>query len=236
MIGSGYSGLSVALELARAGTSVCVLDAQMIGYGASTRNGGMLSTEPKFASHETLSARFDEKLADRILEDGRETFVNLKEVIDREGIECHLEQNGRFVGAHCPAAYRSLEQKTRQYESEGLNGFALIPRERQHEIVGDSSYYHGGLHEPSGGSLHPGLYHQGLVKVCAAHGVQLCGATTANAIVRESGGFLVHTTRGVIKSREVVLGTNGYTGALSPWQKERPYPHRQLHNRYRGDR
>lgn len=224
VIGSGYSGLSVALELARAGTTVCVLESQMIGYGASTRNGGMLSTEPKFESHQRLAARFGDTLASRVLEDGRDTFVNLKEVIERESIDCHLERNGRFVAAHCPAAYRSLEQKARQYEAEGLAGFELVPRERRHEIVGESRYYYGGLHEPSGGCLHPGLYHQGLVKACAGYGVKLCGETPANAIVREADGFAVHTRRGVIKSREVVLGTNGYTGPLSPWQRERLVP------------
>ena len=61
VIGSGYSGISVALELARAGTRVCVLDEQMIGYGASTRNGGMLSTEPKFETKDVLAARFGER-------------------------------------------------------------------------------------------------------------------------------------------------------------------------------
>ena len=223
VVGSGYSGLSVALELARAGTEVCVLDTQMIGYGASTRNGGMLSTVPKFESREVLTARFGQTL-DRVLEDGRDTFVNLKEVIEREGIECHLERNGRFVGAHCASAYQTLAKKARQYESEGLDGFELIPRRRQHEVVGESNYYHGGLHERTGGSLHPGLYHQGLVKACSSHGVHLCGATTAEGIVRETEGFWVHTNRGAIRSREVVLGTNGYTGPLSPWQRERLVP------------
>ena len=224
VIGSGYSGISVALELGRAGTRVCVLDEQMIGYGASTRNGGMLSTEPKFETKDVLAAKFGERVAARVLEDGRDTFTNLKEVIEREGIECHLEQNGRFVGAHCPSAYRSLEKRARQYEADGLEGFELVPRARQKEVIGQSDYYYGGLHEPDGGSLHPGLYHQGLVTACSRHGVSLCGKTAAVAIMREADGFLVRTQRGVIRSREVVLGTNGYTGRMSPWQRERLIP------------
>jgi glycine/D-amino acid oxidase-like deaminating enzyme len=42
VIGSGYTGLSAALTLARAGRSVIVLDAGIPGAGASSRNGGML--------------------------------------------------------------------------------------------------------------------------------------------------------------------------------------------------
>ena len=42
VIGSGYTGLSAALTLARAGRSVIVLDSGIPGIGASSRNGGML--------------------------------------------------------------------------------------------------------------------------------------------------------------------------------------------------
>ena len=40
VIGAGYAGLSAALKLAGSGVSVCVLEAEHVGYGASGRNGG----------------------------------------------------------------------------------------------------------------------------------------------------------------------------------------------------
>ncbi len=43
IVGSGYAGLSAALELAREGNSVTVVDALAFGEGASTRNGGGVS-------------------------------------------------------------------------------------------------------------------------------------------------------------------------------------------------
>src|SRR5258705_4573418 len=42
IIGAGYTGLSAALTLARAGKSVVVLDAAAPGWGASSRSGGMI--------------------------------------------------------------------------------------------------------------------------------------------------------------------------------------------------
>src|SRR3546814_16493296 len=43
VVGSGYTGLSAALELARGSVDVAVLEAQRFGEGASTRSGGMVS-------------------------------------------------------------------------------------------------------------------------------------------------------------------------------------------------
>ena len=170
IVGSGYAGLSAALELSRAGTNVVVLDRERIGFGASTRNGGQFLPEPKFATREQLVKRFGDALADRVLEDGRAASGTLKEVIEREGIEFHFTQPGRFVGAHCPSAFRILEDKLRQYEAKGIEGFELIPRHRQHEIA-ETDYYYGGLLEPGGGTLQPALYHRGLVQACQRHGL-----------------------------------------------------------------
>jgi glycine/D-amino acid oxidase-like deaminating enzyme len=223
IVGSGYSGLSAALELARSGTSVTVLEQNDIGWGASTRNGGMLSGEPKFASDGELERRFGKQTTERILEDGRATFPNLVEIVEREGIDCHLQRNGRFIGAHSPKAFRELEAKARHLEADGITGFELVPRERQKEYT-DTDYYHGGLFEADGGCLHPALYHRGILDACIRHGVTLCGNTRVEGIERTGDGFRVATTKGIVSAKEVVVGTNGYTSAVTPWQRRRLIP------------
>ena len=224
VVGSGYTGLSAALEIARSGTHVTVVEAEKIGWGASTRNGGMLSAEPKFPAFERLARRFGDQGALRVLEDGRAAFPNLVEILERENIDCHLELNGRFVGAHCPRAYRQLEARAGELAAAGITGFELIPRERQHEVVGESRYYHGGLLEADGGTLHPALYHRGLVEACRRHGVTFCADTTVTGIEPGRERFHVSSSRGSTRAIEVVLGTNGYTGAVSPWQRRRLVP------------
>lgn len=47
IIGSGYTGLSAALQTARGGRDTVVLDAEDAGWGCSTRNGGQISTSVK---------------------------------------------------------------------------------------------------------------------------------------------------------------------------------------------
>ena len=50
IVGGGYAGLSAALTLRRLGHAAHVLDAERIGWGASSRNGGMVSGGLKVAS------------------------------------------------------------------------------------------------------------------------------------------------------------------------------------------
>ena len=47
VIGGGYTGLSAALRLAKLGARVTVLEQESIGWGASSRNGGMVLTGHK---------------------------------------------------------------------------------------------------------------------------------------------------------------------------------------------
>ena len=59
VVGGGYCGLSAAAELARRGRRAVVLDARDLGWGASTRNGGMVLPELK-AGPRSLERRHGE--------------------------------------------------------------------------------------------------------------------------------------------------------------------------------
>ena len=47
VVGGGYTGLHAALALRKAGADVAVLEQETIGWGASSRNGGMALTGMK---------------------------------------------------------------------------------------------------------------------------------------------------------------------------------------------
>ncbi|HEY3637700.1 MAG TPA: FAD-binding oxidoreductase, partial [Rhizomicrobium sp.] len=44
IIGAGYTGLAAAIEAAKSGARVLVLEAKSVGFGASGRNGGQIHT------------------------------------------------------------------------------------------------------------------------------------------------------------------------------------------------
>ena len=88
-----------------------------------------------------------------------------------------------------------------------------MPREAQRAAIG-SDFYHGGMVIDDYGGLHPGLYHRALRERAKAAGVLLRShARAGRAMQGENGLKLVPTTRGTIRASNVIVTTNGYTGA-----------------------
>ena len=70
-------------------------------------------------------------------------------------------------------------------------------------------------------SVHPGMYHAGLRRAVEAAGARVGGGCAVTKLTREAGGFAVHTERGALRAREVVIATNAHTGGLTPWFRRR---------------
>lgn len=222
VVGSGYTGLHAAIELARGGRDVLVCDAEQIGFGCSTRNGGQISTsvKPDFSS---LAGAHGEAAARRIFEDGRQSLTWTEAFIRSEGIDCDFAVVGRFHVAHDKKSFDSLTASliTRP------NGFEVpahvVPRAEQRSELG-TDVYHGGVIFENHASLDPGRYHAGLVRLARAAGVRFAGNCKVTNFVRSANGFAVETVRGHVETRNVVLATNGYSGPLSRWHRRRIIP------------
>ncbi|MCP5153103.1 MAG: FAD-binding oxidoreductase [Ectothiorhodospiraceae bacterium] len=219
VVGGGYAGLSTGLELARGGVDALVLDAEPAGWGASSRNGGMVSGGVNVGKGVALEPA--ERNA--MLEEAAASFDHFESVVEREGIECHFQRTGRFVGAHSRTAYRALAERVRILNESARSEAHLVPPERQREEIG-SDYYRGGMVVGRSGGVHPALYHRGLLAAARRHGATVCGGTRVEGISGGPGTFEVKTSRGMVRAREVVIATNGYTGPLTPWQRRRLVP------------
>ncbi|MBO0739687.1 MAG: FAD-dependent oxidoreductase, partial [Alphaproteobacteria bacterium] len=98
--GGGYAGLSTALELAKQGIAAVVLEANELGFGASTRNGGAVSGGVNIGKSFTgRTTELEPGRAERILSDGSDAFALVDRLIDEEKIACFWEKPGRFVAA-----------------------------------------------------------------------------------------------------------------------------------------
>ncbi|MFI4986392.1 MAG: NAD(P)/FAD-dependent oxidoreductase [Alphaproteobacteria bacterium] len=222
VIGAGYSGLSAALTLARAGRSVLVLEAGIPGDGASSKNGGMCGDQLK-PSLEELTRHYGETLATALLKEAREALEFLADFIKQEGIECHFSRMGRFTGALKAGQYESMARASETLRK--VNGFAfdMVTKGEVRQEIGTDAYVGGRVTHHHGG-LHPALYHRELLKRVLAAGAQVAGETPMTGLRREMRGFTVATPRGEVEARDVVVTTNGYTGRVTEWLRRRVIP------------
>jgi len=222
VIGSGYTGLSAALTLARGGREVLVLDRAKIGEGASTRNAGMMSGNLKLSLAE-LTRRYGAHTARAIYKEGIQARAYIHSLIDEEKIECQRAPTGLLTPATNPRHYEALSRSADELHRElGISTYALPQQELGSEI--GSELFFGGVVNDEVWSFHPGLYHRGLVKTAVAAGVALQDKTEVTRLVREDKKLLVTTPRGCISAGSVVVATNGYTTPGLPWWQHRVVP------------
>ncbi len=225
VVGAGYAGLATALELQRNGRSVWVAESGAFGEGASSRNGGAVSASVNLGKgiSGTPGQHHDEAEVGRFISEGKDILDLLEGLIEREGIDCHYERSGRFVGTYAPHHFSDLVGKAADLNRLGDAGAEVLPPARQREEIG-SDFYHGGLLVRRAGKLHPALYHKGLLEACRRAGVRLSAETEVTSIRGRPGAFTVATSAGEVRAEQVVIATNGYTGKVTQALRRRLIP------------
>jgi glycine/D-amino acid oxidase-like deaminating enzyme len=221
VVGGGYTGLNAALELARAGRSVVVCEAEQFGFGASTRNGGGVSAGINLGKGisggpgEQSNNVEGRSLLDRLMWESRLAFDLVGELVVRESIQCHYEVSGRMVGAYTPAHFKKFSARAETINRLTQADATVLPKARIREEMA-SDFYHGGLVIERAAKLHPALFMHGLRLAATSAGARLCAHTRVDAVDGGPGQFTVRTSKGTVRCGEVVIGTNGYTGSLTP--------------------
>jgi glycine/D-amino acid oxidase-like deaminating enzyme len=224
IVGGGYAGLSTALELAKHGIDAVALEANELGFGASTRNGGAVSGGVNIGKSFTgRSADVEPEQAERLLSDAADAFGLIDRLIEEEKIDCFWEKPGRFVGAWTRKHFDAQTRRLAVLNSAAQSGAYMVPRERQREEIA-SDYYFGGMVVERSGKLHPALYYKGLLEACRRRGVPVCANSPVTGIRRSGAGWQVETGRGAVSAGDVVIATNGYTGGLTPALRRRVVP------------
>jgi glycine/D-amino acid oxidase-like deaminating enzyme len=221
VVGAGYTGLAAARETAAAGRSTLVLDAGTLGSGCSSRNGGQVAYSIK-PSFEALAAKFGADRAFGICREGLCAVEYLRSLA-RSEIDCGWRDEGCFFGAH---TRRHFERMVKEAGSQprGLEQrIEVVPKARQHEEIA-SDFYHGGCVYPDDASVDPARLLLGLLERARGAGAKVVERCGVSAIQPAGEGFEVRTDRGIVRARQVLLATNGYSGPLSPWHRRRVIP------------
>jgi glycine/D-amino acid oxidase-like deaminating enzyme len=222
IVGSGYTSLVAALHLARAGRSVLVLEAETAGHGASRRNAGYLGRTLK-RSFTWLEQHHGPEFATRVYRELDAARQWVWSLVAELGIDCHIAQSGRFIGATSRAHYDDLARELVAMQQRLGFPYEMIgPGEVRRELASDA--YMGGAVIPDLGSIHPALYHQGLLQAACAAGVRVFTHTPVTSLARDRGEVRVATARGAIAAREAIVATNGYTPRYLAWLARRVVP------------
>jgi glycine/D-amino acid oxidase-like deaminating enzyme len=209
IVGGGYTGLTTALQLARSGVKVVLLEAQEIGFGGSGRNAGHCTPTFTHYSLPELRKMLGEPWAERLIQ--RQTRANdrVSEMISHYRIECEWQQNGYVMGAHSPSAMEGIEEKTRDYNAVGARTRVLDKREV--EAITGSPRFHGGWFHAEAGHLNALGYARGLARAVISEGGAIRTQSPVTTVEREGGGWSVKTPRGSVISDKVIFGTGAYT-------------------------
>ncbi|TMF44350.1 MAG: FAD-binding oxidoreductase, partial [Chloroflexi bacterium] len=203
IIGGGYTGMMAAARLSWRGRSVTVLEQNELGWGASSRNGGMVL--PGFKSDPgSLLRRYGDH-GRQLYQATLDAMALVEETIRANQIDCQYAQTGQLYLAHKPALVRHLDDEAHILSQQFGLAARVIPRVELASEIGSSRYYGGLLVERSGG-LHPAKYFAGLARLARDRGAHLYDHTPATAIERRHrGGFAVSTPRGRISAGNVLL-------------------------------
>lgn len=218
LIGAGFTGLSAARTLAKRGAKVAVLDSQTVGWGASSRNGGMVLTGLKLGVNKLISM-YGRERTQRMYAASLATIDCVEQIVREEGIDCDFARCGHLEVACKQKHFNDYARQAEVIDRDFNHKLRVVPRNELPAEIGSTIYYGGMVDEVSAG-CNPARYVVGLGRAVTKAGGQIYEHTHVNAIERDSRqgdlGWKLATSRGSLWAHEVFVGTSGYTSAVTP--------------------
>jgi glycine/D-amino acid oxidase-like deaminating enzyme len=222
IVGGGYTGLAAARELARRGAAVALLEAHTLGWGASSRNGGMVLTGLKLEA-EQLVAKYGLESARRLFAASLQALACVEQIVAEERIECDFARSGHLLLACKPAHFQALVRETELLDHHFGHTSQVVPASQLREEIG-SGAYHGGLVDPASAGINPARYVAGLARAAQRAGAQLYERAPVERIERGPSGWRLSTPRGMLHADAVLLASGGYSGPATPALRRRIVP------------
>jgi glycine/D-amino acid oxidase-like deaminating enzyme len=222
VVGAGFFGLYSALELAKAGKRVAVVEASRIGWGASGRNGGqMIIGFP--CGMQRLKGVMGQERARRMFDASREAVADIRALMTEHRIDCDLVQGHLEVAV----LRRRIGDLTGWIEEcVGEWGYDKLQFVARKDLPGyvDSPRFHAGIVDPEGCHIHPLKYVLGLARAVEGLGVPIYESSKADGYVEKTDHIEVKVGPHLVRCHQLVLGANAYVDKLDPKLTARTLP------------
>ncbi|TJV21303.1 MAG: FAD-binding oxidoreductase [Mesorhizobium sp.] len=214
IIGGGFTGLSAAAHLAKAGTNVVLIDAYRFGDGASGRNGGQLGTGQR-AWAEDLESEYGLARAKALFDLAEEAKAHLLEFTAANQIDIDY-MPGQLSVAHKPRYVDDYKAHAEIMASRfAYPHISFMDARETAERLGSTAYF-GGTRDTGTGHIHPMKLVIGTARVAALAGAQLFEGTPSTGIMSSGGKVKVSTPRGTVTAQKCLIAVNAYGGTLEP--------------------
>jgi glycine/D-amino acid oxidase-like deaminating enzyme len=222
IVGGGYTGLAAARELARRGASVALLEARTLGWGASSRNGGMVLTGLKLEA-EQLVAKYGLEMARRLFTAALKALDCVEQIVAEEQIACDFARSGHLLLACKPAHFKVMEREAGLLERDFGHITRVIQPSRLRGEIGSDAYA-GGLVDEASAGINPARYVAGLAHAAQRAGAKLYQRAPVERIARAGADWQLTTPRGNLRVGAVLLASGGYSGAATPALRRKIVP------------
>ncbi len=213
IVGGGLAGLTAALDLARSGRSVVVLEAERVGWGASGRNGGFVG--PGYATGHANITRMVGAENARAL---HQLSIEGVRIVEENINDLAISDNERIYGKMSVLRYDdpdSLAQHCDMMQREFGYHLEVMPTESVRAVLRSSKYYQA-LHDPACFHFHPLNYARAMAKAIEALGGHIFEGSRVTSCDLDGAEKAVRTAYGEVRARDVILAGGGYTDNLVP--------------------
>jgi glycine/D-amino acid oxidase-like deaminating enzyme len=208
IIGGGFTGLSAARQLAKAGAKVAVLEAERVGSGGSGRNGGHLNNG---LAHSYLAAKaqLGKERAIALYKAYDDAVDTIETLVAEEGIDCDFRRSGKLKLASKPKHFDALARNFEALHAEVDKDTAMLSADDLKSEVG--APFHGAMLSKKSAMMHMGRYTAGLAEAVVRHGGAIFENAAVTACKQGDGGHTVMTARGTLTADNVLIATGAYT-------------------------